>query len=61
MTIDYTDTGIESRLTFTISRDGYLRYHQILNLTAEPEYGIPANTPTYEAEFAEPKIAGSLD
>ena len=60
-TVDYTTKGIETRLNFTIDHHGYLRYHQILNLTADNQLGLPANTPTYEAEFARPTTTNTLD
>lgn len=42
--IEYTDREVETRLTFTVDNHGYLRYQQTLNLTADTQFGIPANT-----------------
>jgi hypothetical protein len=58
--VDYTDRDIQKRLTFTIDLNGYLRYHQILNISADPDTGIPAHTAIYDAEFAEPMLTDSL-
>lgn len=60
-TVDYTDSEVDTRLTFTIDPNGYLGYHQILSLTADTQLGIAADTPTFQAEYAEPAITGSLD
>ena len=60
-TVDYSDRDVKTRLTFTIDLNGYLRYHQILNLTADTRLGIPAGTPPHEAEFAQPVVIDSVD
>lgn len=60
-TVDYTTSGVATRLTFTLDRSGYLRYHQILNLAADTQLGLPANTPTFEAEYAELTPTRTLD
>ena len=59
--IEYTDRNVDTRLTFIIDGNGYLRYEQLLNLTADQEFGIPANTSVFVAEYSEPLIVDGLD
>ena len=59
--VDYRENGVDSRLTFTVGDDGHLRYEEILNLTADEEIGIPADTAIYRASHTTPEVVDSLD
>jgi hypothetical protein len=59
--IEYVDRTVETRLTFTVSHDGYLLFEETLNLTADETYGIPAGTAIYTAEYTAPVVVDSLD
>lgn len=59
--VDYVDKDVETRLTITLDRNGFLRHQRVLNVTADGQLGLPPATAIYEAEFAEPLITNSLD
>lgn len=59
--IEYTDRNIPTRLTFTISSQGYLLYEEIRILKGDPRFGIPANTSVSTAEYSTPRITTSLN
>lgn len=59
--VEYTDRGVQTRLTFVVETNGYIRHEQILNITADDRYGIPANTPIYQTEMDEPVVRRTLD
>ena len=59
--VDYIVNGVETRLTFVLDRNGYLRHQRVLNVTADDHLGLPPGTAIYEAEFAEPVVTSSLD
>ena len=59
--VEYRENGVDSRQTFTVGDDGHLRYEEILNLTADEEFGIPAETAIYRASYTTPEVVDSLD
>ncbi|HZD22663.1 MAG TPA: hypothetical protein VE569_04585 [Acidimicrobiia bacterium] len=59
--IEYTDREAETRLTFTVDNHGYLQYEQILNLTADQQFGIPADTVIAETISDPPIETRTLD
>ncbi|MFQ5522111.1 MAG: hypothetical protein ACE5F5_00840 [Acidimicrobiia bacterium] len=59
--IEYTNQNIPTRLTFTISGQGYLLFEEIRILKDDPRFGIPANTSVSTAEYSTPRIIPSLD
>lgn len=61
LSIEYVDRGVNTRFTFTVGRDGFLRFEETLNITADTESGIPAGTVTHTARYSAPVIVGGLD
>lgn len=61
LSVEYVDQEVRTRLTFTITNDGYLSFEQLTNLTADEEYGIPAGTVTSQADYSQPIVVDSLD
>jgi hypothetical protein len=58
--IEYTDHSVETRYSFALDQHGYLRHEQRLNLTADPQFGIPANTIIHQADYTQPSLTDSL-
>ena len=61
LSVEYVHREVRTRLTFTITNDGYLSFEQGTNLTADQEYGIPGGTVTWQAEYSQPIVVDSLD
>jgi hypothetical protein len=60
LSTEYVDRGVDTLQTFTIGSDGHLRFEEIQNLSADPEFGIPAGTVTHTATYSTPVIVDSL-
>jgi hypothetical protein len=58
--IEYSDQGVNTRLTFRIDGQGYLRFEERLNLEADTRLGVPARTPIFRAEYTRPTITEDL-
>ncbi|MGD2101669.1 MAG: hypothetical protein PVG83_05480 [Acidimicrobiia bacterium] len=59
--VEYVDRGLDVRLTFSVGVDGYLRFHELLYLTADDEYGIPAGTVESSIRYSTPRIVEGLE
>jgi hypothetical protein len=58
--IEYADQGIETRLTFILTREGYLLTEERTVLEEDPVFGIPANTTVSSATYTTPRVVSSL-
>lgn len=58
--IEYSDTGIATRLSFTIHPQGHLLAETETLLDAHPQLGIPARTTVSRLSYSEPVIVPSL-
>lgn len=59
--IEYVDRNVDARLTFTIDMIGNLSFEEHLNLTADQEFGIPADTSVFVVEYSAPLVVDGLD
>lgn len=61
LAIEYQQDGVDTQQTFTLTSQGHLAFEETRILEDDPTLGIPADTPTFTAQYSTPITVDTLD